>query len=144
MEIEVDVINQRLKLPTNLKDYVEGSQNFVRFIFKFTKEWENLKVFVQFGQNGSVYNVYLDKENGAYLPKEIVNGTCTMSLYGTYGRIVGTTNHVTLRVDKGIVIDAENLEISTSLYNQLVTQFVNQEKWINEMADDMLLTWDSF
>ena len=144
MEIIIDVVNQRLKLPTNLKDYVEGSQNFVYFVFKFDSEWDNLKTFAQFGQNGKVYNVYLDENNGVYLPPEITNGTCSLSLYGTYGNVVATTNHVTLRIDKGIVIDSENLEVSTSLYNQLVTQLVDHETWFKENEEDIILSWIDF
>ena len=132
MEIVVDVIGQRLRLPANLKDYVEGSQNFVQFKFEFSEEWDGLTVFAQFGQLGNYYNVYLDNNNSAYLPAEIVNGTCTLSLFGSYGNIVATTNHLSLRIDKGIVIDGSSTEVSSTLYNQLVTQVVDQKNWVEE------------
>lgn len=139
MEIIVDVVNQRLKLSANYKDYVEGSQNFVRFMFKFTENWNGLKVFAQFYQDGNTYDVFLDSDNSVYLPREITNGTCTMSLYGTNGKIIGTTNHVQLRIDKGIVENTDNVEISSSLYNQLVAQQIDHETWVSDS-----LSWGEF
>ena len=141
MEIVVDVINQRLKLPTNLKDYVEGSQNFVKFTFNMGSEWDDLLVFASFYQNGKTYNAYLDETNSAYLPPEIVAGTCTISLYGSYGTIKATTHPVTLRIDNSLVIDSENIELSASLYTQLATQVHDLMNWINEYEDEMVLSW---
>ena len=88
MEIVVDVIGQRLRLPANLKDYVEGSSNFVKFRFEFSDDWNGLVVFAQFGQSGNYFNKYLDADNCVYLPNEILNGKCTLSLFGSYGNVI--------------------------------------------------------
>lgn len=141
MEIIVDVIGQKIKLPTNLKDYVDGSQNFVRFIFNLPSEWDNLKTFAQFNQNGTTYEVYLDEDNSVYLPPEIVSGTCTLTLYGSNGMTAGTTNSTNLRIAKGAIIDSEKFGVTETLYHQLVTQFMEFWNWKEENQDKMILEW---
>ena len=121
MDVFVNVSNQKLKITTNLKSFVEGSQNFVRFVFNLTNDWDNLVTFAQFTQGGISYNQFLDDSNSVYLPTEIVKGTCTMVLYGSSKNVIATTNYLTLFIDKNILVhDAESTEISQSLYNQLI------------------------
>ena len=38
MDIRVNVVNQKLKIPTNLKNFVAGTQEFIRFVFNFIDE----------------------------------------------------------------------------------------------------------
>lgn len=83
MEILVNVIGQKLKIATNLKCFVSGSQQFVKFTFNMDDSWDNLLTFAQFRQNGAAYNQYLDEDNSVYLPSEIGAGTCTLTLCGT-------------------------------------------------------------
>ena len=141
MEIIVDVIGQKLKFPTNLKDYVDGSQNFVRFVFNLPSDWDNLKTFAQFEQNGVTYEVYLDEESSAYLPPEIIAGTCTLTLYGSNGDVAGTTNTVPLRVSKGVAVNSAKYGVTESLYQQLVSQFMEFWNWKEENEDEMILRW---
>ena len=123
MDILVNVVNQKLKVATNLKTFVEGTQKFIRFVFNLPSDWSPLTTFAQFGQNGQGYNVYLDENSSAYLPSEIKAGTCTMMLYGTGGDTIGTTNYLTLTIDQNMLIaNAQSTNISTSLYSQLVNQ----------------------
>lgn len=122
MEILVQLVGQKLKVESNLKCLVAGSQRFVRFIFDLPDEWKTLVPFAQFAQNGTGYNVYLDEEDwGCYLPTEITSGTCTLMLYGSDGTMIGTTNAITLTIDENhLIVDAESTDISQSLYDQLV------------------------
>lgn len=124
MKILVNVDGQKLRIPSNFRGYVAGSQEFVYFKFNLSEDWDNLSVFAQFIQNKIPYNVYLDNENGVYLPPEIREGTCTLMLYGSYQKVIATTNYITLEIDKNILVsDANSTEISQSLYNQLITKF---------------------
>lgn len=126
MKILVNVDGQklRLRIPSKVRGYVAGSQEFVYFKFNLSEDWDNLTVFAQFIQNKIPYNVYLDNENGVYLPPEIREGTCTLMLYGSYQKVIATTNYITLEIDKNILIsNANSTEISQSLYNQLITKF---------------------
>lgn len=124
MNIFVNLINQKLKIATNLKTIVDGTQNFIRFSFNLSDEWNGLQTFAQFSQNGKAYNQYLDSENSVYLPSEICAGICTLMLYGSGGQTIATTNYLTLKIDENILIsDASSTEISETLYTQLVSKF---------------------
>lgn len=121
MDILINVSKQRLKLATNLKKYVSGSQEFVRFVFGLNSYWRDLLTFAQFAQNGNTYNRYLDDENAVYLPSEIVAGECTLTLFGSGNSVIATTNYLTLTIDENILVsDASSTDISESLYEQLV------------------------
>ena len=124
MEVLINVNGQRLGMGTNLKNFVEGTQNFVKFRFNLDDEWSDLTTFAQFTQDGMAYNVLL-VDGCACLPPEIVAGTCTMMLYGTgltesESAIIATTNYLTLKLDENILIEgADSTEITPSLYTQL-------------------------
>ena len=135
MEIRIEVVRQKLSIASSLRKVVEGSQEFVRFVFKMDKSWDGLKTFAQFIQDGVGYNVYLDDDNAVYLPPEIKNGTCALLLYGTKGKTIATTNYITLTVDKSMMIsDASSTEITIPIYNQLVNKTDEQ---IAEIRDEM-------
>ena len=140
MDILVNVANQKLKIATNLKSLVAGTQEFVRFVFNTSGDWDGLATFAQFMQNGVAYNAYLDDDKAAYLPSEIGVGTCTVMLYGSNENTIATTNYLTLTIDENILVsDAQSTDISLSLYNQLVTK-VNalatmNEQHASELAD---------
>jgi len=122
MDILVNVANQKLKIAANLKNLVAGTQEFIRFVYNLTGDWDGLTVFAQFIQDGVAYNQLLDSENSAYLPSEIGAGTVTMMLYGSGENTIATTNYLTLTVDENILIqDAHSTEITRSLYDQLVS-----------------------
>lgn len=124
MTVFVNLINQKLKISTNLKSFVDGTQNFIRFSFNLNEDWDNLLIFAQFSQNGKAYNLYLDDDNCVYLPPEIRAGNCTLMLYGTGDNTIATTNYLTLKIDENILIsDASSTEISETLYTQLVNKF---------------------
>lgn len=129
MELLVNVVNQKLKLATNLKSFVAGTQQFIKLTFNLSDEWDNLLTFAQFIQGENVYSQYLDENNSVYLPHEIQAGTCKVILYGTGSQgegsqIIATTNYLEFNIDENIVVaDASSTEISQSLYDQLVNQF---------------------
>ena len=141
MDILVNVANQKLKIATNLKSLVAGTQEFVRFVFNLTGDWDDLLTFAQFRQDGVAYNQYLDEDNSAYLPAEIGTGTCTLMLYGSNDKTIGTTNYITLTIDENILVtDANSTEITESLYNQLVTKVNSLVTWNEQSAADLIET----
>ena len=129
MELLINVNNQKLKIATNLKTLVAGSQQFIKLIFNLSDEWDNLTVFAQFVQDENSYNVFLDENNSVYLPHEIQAGTCRVLLYGTGSQgqnshVIATTNFLQLNIDENIIVaDANSIEISESLYGQLIEKF---------------------
>lgn len=130
MNIQINVINQKLRLATNLKNYVAGSQEFVQFTFNISEEWDDLLPFAQFIQNGSTYNIYLDSNNSVYLPSEIQAGICELTLYGNNGRVIATTNKLKLNIaENNIVVDANSIDITPTLYEQLIAKFNKLSRW---------------
>lgn len=131
MELLINVINQKLKLATNLKSLVAGTQQFIKLIFNLPNEWDGLLTFAQFIQGSNSYNAYLDENNSVYLPSEIQAGTCKVLLYGTgnqgeNSQIIATTNCLEFTIDENIIIsDASSTDISQSLYDQLVQRVNN-------------------
>ena len=123
MDIRVNVVNQKLKIPTNLKNFVAGTQEFIRFVFNFIDDdWDDLTTFAQFTQGGVGYNQLLDSDKSVYLPSEIVDGVFTLMLYGSGGTTIATTNYLTLKMEDNIFIDdAQSTGITRSLYDQLVS-----------------------
>lgn len=139
MDILVNVAGQKLKIATNLKSLVAGSQEFVRFVFNLNGDWDNLMTFAQFTQNGVAYNQYLDNDNSCFLPAEITVGTCTLMLYGSNENTKATTNYLTLSIDENILVsDAQSTEISQSLYTQLVTRVNTLLTWNEQNAADLV------
>lgn len=137
MDILVNVANQTIKLVTNLHSLVEGTQEFVRFVFDLSDEWDDLTVFAQFTQNGESYNQFLDNNNCVFLPAEIVAGECTMMLYGSGETVIGTTNYLTLTINESILVsDAHSTVITESLYNQLV----DRVEEFDELKQDILVS----
>ena len=123
MTINVDVIGQKLKIVSNTKNLVSGSQNFIRFFFNLDSDWDGLTVFAQFQQNGNSYNQTLDGEKSAYLPAEITDGKVNLLLYGTGGTVIATVNCLTFTVDKSIIVEnAQSTQISTPIYTQIINR----------------------
>ena len=138
MSILVNVVNQKMYVSSTMEGIVAGSQNFVKFRFNLSEDWDGLMTFAQFRQSGVAYNQYLDDENSVYLPPEIGMGTCTLMLYGSHDTTIGTTNYLTLKIDKNILVsDATSTEISQSLYDQLVTKVNALDSWNGQSVTDL-------
>lgn len=104
MVVKVKVVNQKLKIASNIKTFVADSQNFILFEFDLDDSWRDLQIYAQFTQNDTPYDVALDENYSAYLPSSIIAGQFTLALYGTGTDIIATTNHVTMNVEESILI----------------------------------------
>lgn len=138
MSILVNVVNQKMYVSSNADGLVAGSQQFVKFKFNLSSEWDGLMTFAQFRQGDGAYNQYLDEDNCVYLPAEIGVGTCTMMLYGSHDTTIGTTNYLTFKISKNnLVSDATSTDISQSLYDQLVTKINALTSWNGQSVADL-------
>lgn len=134
MRVDVEVRNQDLIIPPDNECIVEGTQEFIQFHFILNDGWENLTNFAQFIQDGTAYNVYLDEDNNAYLPAEIVTGFVQMLLYGTGGNTVAVSHYLLIRVRRTrFVGNGQSTEISQSLYQQLVDRVDQLEASIAQL-----------
>lgn len=132
MEILVNVQGQSLSCKSYC-DTVDGTQEFIKFRFDLSDDWKDLLVFAQFTQGEDAYNVYLDDDKSVYLPAEIKEGAYSLTLYGTGGNVVATTNTRTFRLQKcRLVKDGKSTEITLTLYEQLV----NRIEWGDALGID--------
>lgn len=124
MDVLVNVVNQKLRLATNIRDFVTGTQEFIYFVFDVSDDWKDIgyeNIFAQFSQNGVGYNKYLDENYSCDLPSEVTNGKWSLTLYGSNGAVHAATNSIVLSMyDNDMVQDGQSTEITKSLYDQLV------------------------
>ena len=127
--IKINVIGQTINFKKKSGAIiVSGSQEFVQFDFTFDKSWNGLLIFAQFTQNGKSYNQYLADDYTVYLPAEITEGSCSLTLYGSRDKIIATTNTVIFNVAQNqLVSDGQSTEITLSLYEQLVNLVESME-----------------
>ena len=132
MEINIRVEGQRLRIESNYKRLVFGTQKFIKIIFDFSDDWDGLTTFAQFVQDGEDYNVFLDDEGSVFLPSDIKPGKCDMILYGTgNGDVVATSNSIAFLIDDNhMIIDESSIDITPTLYEQLVAK-------VNEVTNNI-------
>jgi hypothetical protein len=124
MDVFITVNNQKMRCNNNVKTFVAGTQEFISFNFILSEDWENLTIYAQFSQsNKKPYNVYLDSQGCAYLPSEIEEGICTLTLKGVKNNTIAVTEPLQLYISKNsIENDAETTGITLTLYEQLVNK----------------------
>lgn len=104
MDILVNVVGQKMKIATNFRNLVAGSQNFVRFCFCLDNAWDGLTNTARFTQGSDHYDAELDLSNRCFLPPEIGVGKCTIALCGTgtndlaEDEVVATTDCVEITI----------------------------------------------
>lgn len=142
MEVNIYVQGQQLKLGTNLSRLVEGSQEFIKFIFAFSDDWGGLTKTSFFSQNGNCYKADLDENNSVYLPSEITYGKCTLSVYGVKDTIRATTNEIIFSVGKHYIGDFERSELTKARYDEFV-DIVSDYNEVKSQLDDALANVDT-
>lgn len=101
MDIIAIVKGQKMRLAANNSCYISGSNGFVRFKFELSDEWKNRPMIAMFEQNGKIFSQTVT-DGYAFLPSDICEGNCNMSLFGISGTIFATTNRVPLIIKNDI------------------------------------------
>lgn len=147
MDIYCSVIGQKLRIDTPLRHYPQNSDDFVRFLFTLSSDWDGLMTYAQFRQGDKHSEVYLTDvtiEHGestvtykaATLPDWLQPGLASMLLYGT-GRetVIGTTNYVVICIDatgyRGI---AKTSDMDETLYQQIINRIIQLEAIIGSQS----------
>ena len=136
MDVNINVAGQKLKIASNLRNYVDGSQKFIRFVFNFSDSntWDGMIITAQFQQNDNAYDVILDTNNAVYLPTEIVEGKCKLLLYGSKTEVKATTTYLELDIDHNrIVKNASSAALTQTDYEKLVSDV--SKKILTEKED---------
>lgn len=135
VNINISVVGQKLRLPTNLKIIVDGTHEFIRFVFNLDEDWNGLTTYAQFTQDGKSYNVYLDDNSSVFLPHEITEGVCSLTLSGTGNGVIATTDYVEFIVVDNILTAGESsTEITESLYEQLIDKINSMQGEYDETS----------
>lgn len=128
MDILINVVGQQLKLVTNLKPIVSGTQKFIRFKFNFNEDWDGLSKVAQFIQEGK--NAVMDyiTDNMVYLPSSVEPGECILVLYGTKNdEVRATTNYLSLSITKDMVVDdAHSVEMNRTVMEMIIEAVTGQ------------------
>lgn len=126
MDVRINVVGQKLVVSSNYIKIIGGSNKFIKFIFSLDGGWSGLMPYAQFTQDGTSYNVYLDENNSVFLPPEINEGVCTLTLGGTGNGVVATTDFVKFNITNGILTEGqESTDITESMYEQLVDRVIS-------------------
>ena len=131
MMINIKVLGQQLIVcqPDSLNKFnnlIAGTQKFIKFKFELDDSWQDLIIFAQFTQNNNSFDVYLDENNCVYLPGEIQQGKCSLILYGVKEEIIAISDCLSFKIKKNCLNNnSNNIEITESLYNQLVNKIDN-------------------
>ena len=111
MEVFINVVGQKLKIATNCRTFVEGSNNFIKLTFILSDEWSGLEKKAQFIQDGTAYDAFLDGNNSVYLPARIHDGRCELILFGMSGVTTAITGGLILNI-KGTNYTGEGKDVS--------------------------------
>lgn len=127
MEIKINVTGQKMKVATNLKTYVSGSQRFVKFTFNFTDDswsiFNNSQLSAYFKQGDTVISTSFDG-NSVYLPSDIGVGECYLTLYGANNNIIGITEGLELKIKENYISTSpESTKMTSSFYEKLVEEY---------------------
>lgn len=126
MDVRINVVGQKLVVSSNYIRLIGGSNKFIRFVFALDSSWEGLMPYAQFTQDETSYNVYLDENNSVFLPPEIEDGTCTLTLGGSGNGVIATTDYVKFNITGSILSEGqESTDITESMYEQLVDRVVS-------------------
>lgn len=127
MEIKINVTGQKMKVATNLKTYVSGSQRFVKFTFNFTDDswsmFNHSQLSAYFKQGNTVISTSFDG-NSVYLPADIGVGECYLTLYGSNNNIIGITEGLELKIKENYISTSpESTKMTSSFYEKLVEEY---------------------
>lgn len=143
MDVLANVIGQKIKLSCNNIKFVSNTKGFIKFIFSFTSDWDNLIKIAQFSQNGVCYESCLDSNGSVSLPQELTEGEFTLSLYAEGEGVLARTLPFSLKLERSIASDDNKIKtvyqiitskISSTVANPIVNYSVlyNSEKNIGE------------
>ena len=142
MDILVNVVGQKMNVTTVPSTLVARSQNFIRFVFRFSEDWEGLDVLAQFTQGDLQFNRQLDSvTKSTYLPQEFQTGKFTVVLFGVGGNNVRAfSNILEFNLQKNGFVGEEFMQIeppdpTPTWYEDLMNRIRN----VIDMSDEEVM-----
>ena len=141
MDILINVLHQKLKVQANYKTVVEGSNNFVRFVFNFSDDWDDMAKVALFNQDAVTYAKPFSNDDSVYLPSEIVSGDFALTVQGTRGETIATTNVLSMHADRCIPISDEAASLPDSTYERITLKiygyYTDMQHAYREFTDEV-------
>lgn len=123
------VDEQSIDLKVN-RTIASDTINFVKLEFVFCESWKGYNKTVQFTQRTNTYSINLGIEGtSCYLPNQITDGLCAISVFGIYNDKRATTVPYQVRIDRSGFMENSIIPSDTpiSVYEQMI-QDVNELK----------------
>ena len=125
MNVSADVIGQKIKLSCNQTKFVSNTKGFIRFVFNFSSDWDNLIKIAQFSQNGVCYESCLDSNNSVPLPHELTVGDFTLSLYAEGEGILARTLPISLGIERSVTSDDNKIRAVYGILTRKISSTVS-------------------
>lgn len=136
MLIDFNVKNQTLECVSEYRA-AEGSQNYIKCRFKFSKDWDGLtkSAIIICRSMEEPIIIYTDENDCFYIPQALT-GLCHMSLAGTDGNMIITTNIITLALERTLPTEgAVSADDPQSDFSELI-------KKVNALKTELALKAD--
>ena len=125
MNVSADVIGQKIRLSCNQTKFVSNTKGFIRFVFNFSSDWDNLIKIAQFSQNGVCYESCLDSNNSVPLPHELTVGDFTLSLYAEGEGILARTLPISLGIERSVTSDDNKIRADYGILTRKISSTVS-------------------
>ena len=125
MNVSADVIGQKIRLSCNQTKFVSNTKGFIRFVFNFSSDWDNLIKIAQFSQNGVCYESCLDSNNSVPLPHELTVGDFTLSLYAEGEGILARTLPISLGIERSVTSDDNKIRAVYGILTRKISSTVS-------------------
>lgn len=116
------VDEQSINLKVN-RTIASDTINFVKLEFVFCESWKGYNKTVQFTQCTNTYSINLGVEGtSCYLPNQITDGLCAISVFGIYNDKRATTVPYQVRIDRSGFMENSIIPSDTpiSVYEQMI------------------------
>lgn len=126
------VDEQSIDLKVN-RTIASDTINFVKLEFVFCESWKGYNKTVQFTQRTNTYSINLGIEGtSCYLPNQITDGLCAISVFGIYNDKRATTVPYQVRIDRSGFMENSIIPSDTpiSVYEQMIQD-------VNELKEDV-------
>lgn len=141
MIVPVVVEGQSLRWYGGIPEIANNSIEFVQLEFRLPEDWDDMVIVAQFTQT-KTYNCLL-VNNRCFLPRELVTGSCEVSVFGYLNEKVtrGTTIPLKFNIIKSGFVSSADTPIppTPDLYAQLIKEFGETSKQkIQDIVDEYL------
>ena len=135
------VDEQSINLKVN-RTIASDTINFVKLEFVFCESWKGYNKTVQFTQCTNTYSINLGIEGtSCYLPNEITDGLCAISVFGIYNDKRATTVPYQVRIDRSGFMENSIIPSDTpiSVYEQMIQDIDSLKSEVDYLKSNLAI-----